>query len=338
MHSLVEAGEILGSPYAAEELAGSLFVVDVTNGPDSALAAMAAAAPMARALACVTVAVEEANSPRKPLGWKRAFDIVLGEAAGPEIEPALESLRASLEANPQASVTAAQVLRATHGVEVASGLTLESAAYSMLQAGPEFARWRASRVACTPAGDEAGPPVIVERTQDKLVVTLNRPHVRNAVNAASRDGLVEALRVGACDPAVGLVLLKGAGPAFCSGGDLGEFGTLPDPATAHQIRMTRSPAWWAASLRPRLRVELHGACVGAGIELAAWAGEIVAREDTFALLPEVSMGLIPGAGGTVSLPRRIGRHRSAYMAISGQRIDVDTLRAWGLVDRIEAVG
>jgi enoyl-CoA hydratase/carnithine racemase len=87
----------------------------------------------------------------------------------------------------------------------------------------------------------------------------------------------------------------------------------------------------------RARAEVQGACVGAGVELAAWAADVVAAEDAFFRLPEVAMGLIPGAGGTVSLPRRIGRQRTAWLAITGSRLDAATARAWGLVDRIAPV-
>jgi enoyl-CoA hydratase/carnithine racemase len=81
---------------------------------------------------------------------------------------------------------------------------------------------------------------------------------------------------------------------------------------------------------------VHGACVGAGTELPAFVAQVVARPDATFQLPEVPMGLIPGAGGTVSLPRRIGRQRTAYMAITGSTIDAATALAWHLVDRIEA--
>jgi enoyl-CoA hydratase/carnithine racemase len=74
--------------------------------------------------------------------------------------------------------------------------------------------------------------------------------------------------------------------------------------------------------------------VGAGIELAAFAGKLTAREDAFFQLPEVAMGLVPGAGGTVSIPRRIGRQRTAYLALSGLPVDAITARQWGLIDEI----
>ena len=111
------------------------------------------------------------------------------------------------------------------------------------------------------------------------------------------------------------------GPDFCSGGDLNEFGTLTDPATAHLVRTTRSAARLLGVVGDRVVAHLHGACVGAGIELPALAGRIVAAPDTRLQLPEVAMGLIPGAGGTATLPRRIGRHRTAWLALTGHFVE-----------------
>ena len=87
-------------------------------------------------------------------------------------------------------------------------------------------------------------------------------------------------------------------------------------------------------MRTRTSVALHGACIGAGIELAAFAREVTATDDAHFQLPEVAFGLVPGAGGTVSLPRRIGRQRTAWLALSGRRIDASTALAWGLVDHV----
>jgi enoyl-CoA hydratase/carnithine racemase len=133
------------------------------------------------------------------------------------------------------------------------------------------------------------------------------------------------------------VLLDGAGPSFCSGGDLREFGTLPDPATAHLTRLTRSPARLLAMLAGRTEVRLHGSCMGAGIELAAFAGRVVADPSARMALPELGIGLIPGAGGTVSLPRRIGTQRTALMALTMEPVDTHTGMAWGLVDAVEVL-
>jgi enoyl-CoA hydratase/carnithine racemase len=83
---------------------------------------------------------------------------------------------------------------------------------------------------------------------------------------------------------------------------------------------------------------VHGACIGAGVELPAFAGRVVARPDATFRLPEVSMGLVPGAGGTVSIPRRIGRERFAPWALAGETIDATTALSWGLVDEISQAG
>jgi enoyl-CoA hydratase/carnithine racemase len=149
-----------------------------------------------------------------------------------------------------------------------------------------------------------------------------------------RDDLCEALQLAASDPSLEEIVLCGEGASFCSGGDLDEFGSFPDPATAHAIRTTRSPARLIAALAPRMRAEVHGACIGAGVELPAFTHHVTAREDSYFALPEVGLGLVPGAGGTASLPARIGRQRTAWLALSGARIDAATALAWGLVDEV----
>lgn len=236
----------------------------------------------------------------------------------------------AVAAHPLAARTLVGVLRATEVLPVPEGLVVESLAYSMLLAGPEHRAWLEERGPRTapPAGDE---PVRLARDGDELTVTLNRPGRHNAYAAAVRDALVDALEVGLADPVL-RVRVRGAGPSFCSGGDLDEFGTTPDVATAHLIRTTRSAGRLLAALGDRLTVEAHGACIGAGTELAAFGAHVVVVGEAFFQLPEVAMGLVPGAGGTVSVTRRIGRHLTAWMALTGDRVDVDTARAWGLVD------
>jgi enoyl-CoA hydratase/carnithine racemase len=252
-----------------------------------------------------------------------------------EGEAELREVVAGIVAAPVAAATLAQVLRATANLDVAAGLAIESMAYATLQSGPEHARWLRERGAPRAASETEAPAVRVARGGKDLVVTLARPDRHNAFSARMRDDLAAALELAIAEPDCAVVL-RGEGPSFCSGGDLDEFGTRSDPATAHLIRTTRSPARLLAEVGPRARAELHGACIGAGIELAAWAATVVARPDAFVRLPEVAMGLVPGAGGTVSLPRRIGRQRTALLALTGRRLDAATARAWGLVDRVEA--
>jgi enoyl-CoA hydratase/carnithine racemase len=150
-----------------------------------------------------------------------------------------------------------------------------------------------------------------------------------------RDALTEAFQLVRLDPDITSVEVSANGPCFSAGGDLSEFGTVTDPMTAHEIRLRRMPARFLAAIADRCHVRVHGACVGAGIELPAFAGRISAAPDTFFQLPEVGMGLIPGAGGCVSIPRRIGRQRTAYMALTGRRIEASLALAWGLIDGVD---
>jgi hypothetical protein len=234
--------------------------------------------------------------------------------------------------SPLAAAVLADVLRLTPRLDVEDGVVVESLAYSTLLAGPEFARWRdATPRRPVPPADE---PVLVTRHDDELHVRLHRPERRNAWGTAVRDGVLDALEVARVDPSVQRVLLDGAGPAYCSGGDLDEFGTASDPVTAHRIRLSRHAGLAVHGLADRVRPLLHGACIGAGIEVPAFAAHVAARPDAVLRLPELSMGLIPGAGGTVSITRRIGVARTAWLALTGQPIDVATARDWGLVDEV----
>ena len=91
-----------------------------------------------------------------------------------------------------------------------------------------------------------------------------------------------------------------------------------------------------AKLGDQLTIRLHGACIGAGIELPAFASRVEADSETWFQLPEVSFGLVPGAGGTVSILKRIGRARLAAMALTGDPLDAATALEWGLIDEIRS--
>ncbi|WP_433249150.1 enoyl-CoA hydratase/isomerase family protein [Actinomadura nitritigenes] len=271
----------------------------------------------------------------------RALDVTLTGAAdaGPECVAAADpaeraaALRDAAERNPQAALVLRDVLRTTAGMDVPAALDVESYAYSALLGGAEFARWLASRGPRLLPSD-VPDPVLLARDADVLSITLNRPQRRNAYGRQLRDALVDALRLALLDDGIARVVLDGAGPVFCSGGDLDEFGTAPDLATAHFVRTRAGAARPIHRLGTRIEVRVQGACVGAGVELPAFAGRVVAAADATFRLPEVAMGLIPGAGGTVSLPRRIGRWRTLYLALTGEPVDARTALAWGLVDDV----
>ena len=276
-----------------------------------------------------------------PAGAENAADVILTEdaaASAPFVDPpagldaAMEQLDARLALNPVAGTALALQLRMSAGLSVPAGLIAESATYSALQEGAEFRRWRASRAAREPEPDTGR--VIVEKSPGALRITLARPARRNAVDWRMRDALTEALAAAVGAPDI-RVLLRGDGPDFCAGGDLDEFGSRPDPALAHLIRLTRSPAMLLHTLADRTTAFVHGACLGAGIELPAFARTICASPDTQVGLPEIGLGLIPGAGGTVSLPRRIGRWRTAFLALTGVTIGAEQALRWGLIDAVE---
>ena len=249
-----------------------------------------------------------------------------------EDEHGLAALEATCATAPLAAATLTQVLRAGAELGSVAALVVESVAYSMLLAGAEFQRWLDTQPARVPK--PAADPVLVEHDGERWTVVLNRPEARNAYSAAMRDSLVDVLRAAdVMDPPPSIVL-RGNGPSFSSGGDLAEFGTTSDPVTAHGIRTARAPGPLLQRLGATALV--NGACVGAGVELPAFCARVEAAPDTTFMLPEVAMGLIPGAGGTVSIARRVGRQRTALLALTGAAIDAETARAWGLVDAISA--
>lgn len=333
-----------------------LVVVDVDRWDGSAPGAASRAdgfpawgAGLGDADRSVTVLVGVAAAPRVPAVPLDVFDVVLTDAtawpsgapaplvAVDDVDAALDQLERATARCPVAAAVAAQVLRRMPSPSVADDLLVESLAYASLQAGTEHRRWLAGTPR-PPYRPSAGPPVRLARTGEQLTVVLDRPEVRNAVDAATRDGLCEAFELVAADPTITDVRLRGSGPAFSSGGDLGEFGTGPDPASCHLLRQQRPAARLLAAVADRVTAEVHGVCVGAGLELAAAAGTVVADPAARFRLPELAMGLLPGAGGTATVPRRIGRHRTAWLVLSGRWLPADTALAWGLVDEVRPVG
>ena len=188
-------------------------------------------------------------------------DVVLADG-----DRVLDAIVETTRAHPAAASALVSLLRGQPGRSIDDGLLIESAVYSALQAGADHRAWRAAtplrRVPTDPT-----PAVGIERDGPIVTATLQRPARHNAFSAAMRDGLLAALDIAALDPDVQLVL-RGAGPSFCSGGDLDEFGSATDPAAAHLVRLQASAARAIAAVADRVTVHLHGACMGAGIELA----------------------------------------------------------------------
>lgn len=267
-----------------------------------------------------------------PEGERRATARVC--VAVPDPRAAADGVVEQVARTPGAALALAHLLRAAEGLDGQRALMVESFAYSMLLAGPEYQTWlrtRARRETGTPL---EGQLVRLDRTGGRLEVVLDHPSRRNAYSARLRDELHEALRVALADPSIDSVALSGTGLSFSAGGDLDEFGTTGDPVLAHVIRTTAGVATALEALRTRLEVRVQGPCVGAGVEIAAFGSRVSAHPDSTFRLPEVLMGLLPGAGGTVSIARRIGRWRLVHLCLSGQQIDARHALDWGLVDEV----
>ena len=231
-----------------------------------------------------------------------AFDVLIGDgtdsAAAVDVTDALgclNDLATAVRASPMASVALVQLLRLTHDIAIGQALHAESLTYAMLQSSEQFQTWLASRNPGTTSSIVDEQAVAMDLTGSLLTVTLQRPHKRNALNVTMRDQLCEALELLDADDAIDGALVVGAGSNFCAGGDLDEFGTTPSAAMGHHVRMVRSLPALVHRNRARVRVHVHGACVGAGIELPAFASAIIAHPDATFQLPEIAFGLVPGA-------------------------------------------
>jgi len=251
-------------------------------------------------------------------------------------ESGLHPVLAAIEQQPLAAVTLVQVLRTVEALPLPLAMNVESLAYGVLQAGPEYQRWLAAREE-PPAlvrGEKGEPAILLSREGDVVTARLNRASQRNSISVEMRDALVELLEMVLLDETIARVEVTGKGGCFSVGGELREFGLATDPASAHAIRASQNPGRLLAQCADRVRFHLHSACIGSGVEIPAFAAHVSASPRSFFQLPELGFGLIPGAGGCVSISRRIGRQRTAWMVLSGKRINATQALEWGLIDEI----
>lgn len=299
-----------------------------------------ALAEAAARTAVVTVGVNTGGASEPSVRDALSLTLTTASPAGPaeihveDLDAACAEISAAVHEFPRAAMALNRLLRTTSVLTVADGLAVESSVYSMLLTGPEFALWRRGRPPKADPVPGVGAAVLVQRHGDVLQVILNRPERHNAFDRHVRDGLIDAFDLALLDPTIAAVEVRGHGESFCSGGDLDEFGSSADVTTAHLIRLDRSVAARLHRCRDRTTVYLHGACLGAGIEIPSYAARVVAAADTAIRLPEIAMGLIPGAGGTVGITRRIGRWRTAWLALTGHSLTAGEALDWGLVDAL----
>ena len=298
--------------------------------------------PIAELPAAPVYLIDLASAPRNPEELKLPGCPVIGfgDANHPLatqmdaliLEPAsLETCVARVQGNPMAAAITVQLLRQLPHQSLEQGLWSESLAYAVLQGSAEHRRWLAAQPAPHATKDGA---VRLQRENARLTITLDRAEAGNAIDRAIRDALREALALAALDETIEIVRLRGEGKTFSLGADLAEFGTTNDPASAHEIRLRSLPAWEAIRCAEKLEAHIDGACVGASLELAAFARRVTATPRSWFQLPELSMGILPGAGGCVSLTHRIGRQRTAWLVLTGKRVSAREALALGLIDAI----
>ncbi|MBO16021.1 3-hydroxyacyl-CoA dehydrogenase NAD-binding domain-containing protein, partial [Herbaspirillum sp.] len=177
----------------------------------------------------------------------------------------------------------------------------------------------------TAAGET--PPVHLAREGAILVVTIDNPPV-NALGVAVRRGLMSAIEEGEADAGVAAILVTGAGRNFIGGADIREFGKPPQSPLltelCNRIEVCSKPVLAA----------IHGAALGGGLEVALAAHYRVALSNARLGLPEVQLGLLPGAGGTQRTPRLIGAQAALDMMLSGRHLSAKEALSLGLVDQL----
>jgi enoyl-CoA hydratase len=163
------------------------------------------------------------------------------------------------------------------------------------------------------------------------LVTLDRPEVLNAYDVAMRDDLDAVLGAADEDPDVRVLLLRGRGRAFSSGGDLREFGSAPSPLAARAVRWRRDVWGRLLDLRAITVAAVHGWAAGGGMEMALLCDLCVAADDARFALPETGLGMIPGVGGTQTVARRAGLARALDVVLAGRELDARAALAAGLI-------
>jgi 3-hydroxyacyl-CoA dehydrogenase len=163
------------------------------------------------------------------------------------------------------------------------------------------------------------------------IVTLNSPPV-NALSASVRDGLANGFKAAIADPAVSAIVLICEGKTFIAGADISEFGKPPSGASLYEVQaiIENSP-------KPTIAA-IHGTALGGGLEVALCCNFRIGVSSARCGLPEVNIGLLPGAGGTQRLPRIAGAEKALEMVTSGQHVPAKACLEMGLIDEIVPEG
>ncbi len=182
---------------------------------------------------------------------------------------------------------------------------------------------------------DAGSPTVSLAVHGQVAtLALDRPEVHNALSMALCEALLDALERIAADAAVRVVVLEGRGPSFCSGADLKERRGKPADWLSRHNRAIGAAARALAALPQPVVAALHGYALGGGAELVLACDLRVAAEGSRIGFPEVTLGIIPGAGGTQRLPRLVGPAVAKELIFTGRRIDAAEALRLGLVTEV----
>lgn len=177
--------------------------------------------------------------------------------------------------------------------------------------------------------------VAVEREGLIGWIVLTRAAQINAINDDIRRGVPQALRDLDADPAIRVIVIRGDGPrGFCAGADIKE---QRGPENAIEVRRRMEGARWIEAIdavQKPVIAAVHGYCMGGGMELALGCDIRISTPDAIFSLPETSLGLIPGGGGTQRLPRVVGPGRAMDLLLTGDRLTADEAKDIGLITRI----
>src|SRR2546429_1109296 len=182
-------------------------------------------------------------------------------------------------------------------------------------------------------------PVLLERRGSVALVTLNRPHVLNAMSTAMGVRMGEAMDEIAEDASIRVVVLTGTGErAFCAGGDLKERQGMTPEQWTRQHRIFERSHHKIRNLRKPIFAAVNGVAVGGGCEMAMSTDFVLAAEHARFGQPEVTRGIMPGAGGTQLLPRFLPRGLAFQLLMTGELISAADAHRWGLVNRVLPAG
>lgn len=176
--------------------------------------------------------------------------------------------------------------------------------------------------------------VLVEREGPTLIVTINRPGARNAINRAAAEAIAAAVDLLDAEASLSIGILTGAGAHFCAGMDLKAF------LAGERVELEGRGLAGITERSPKkpLIAAIEGYALAGGCELALACDLIVAADDAQFGIPETKRGLIAGSGGLVRLPQRIPRQIALEFALTGRNMTATEARQWGLVNRLTAKG